>query len=102
MSEVTQEQVKAEDNPLLNKIVYKEGPLKDMLVSYVGEKLKPENDEVTVHMIVSVIAEEFPEFVYLLAEENFLRGYQQALEDVEKFNSSQETEPQSTHLQELR
>jgi len=45
-------------------------------------------------MIVSVIAEEFPEFVYLLAEENFLRGYQQALEDVEKFNSSQETEPQ--------
>jgi len=33
MSEVTQEQVKAEDNPLLNKVVYKEGPLKDMLVS---------------------------------------------------------------------
>jgi predicted KAP-like P-loop ATPase len=89
MSEVNQE-----ENPLVNKVVFKEGPLKDMLVSYVGEKLKPENDEVTVHMIVSVIAEEFPEFVYLLAEENFLRGYQQALDDVDKFNSSQEAKPQ--------
>ena len=88
MSEVTQENL--EENPLMNKVVFKEGPLKEMLGNYVGDKLKPENGEVTVHMLVSVIAEEFPEFVVLVAEENFLRGYQVALDDVEKFKASQQ------------
>ena len=31
----------------------------------------------------SFLSEEFPEFVLPLAEENFIRGYQQALEDVD-------------------
>lgn len=92
MSEVTQEIL--EENPLMNKVVFKEGPLKEMLVNYVGDKLKPENGEVTVHMLVSAIAEEFPEFLVLVAEENFLRGYQQALNDVEEFNKNHKTEPQ--------
>lgn len=92
MSEVTQETL--EENPLMNKVVFKEGPLKEMLVNYVGDKLKPENGEVTVHMLVAAIAEEFPEFLVLVAEENFLRGYQQALNDVEQFNKTQKTEPQ--------
>ena len=34
-------------------------------------------------MIVEVMAQEFPEFVLALAEENWVRGYQQALDDVD-------------------
>ena len=33
-------------------------------------------------MTLEVFAEEFPEFVLALAEENFIRGYQQAMNDV--------------------
>jgi hypothetical protein len=35
---------------------------------------------VTVDMAVQVFAAEFPEFLMAVAEENFLRGYQQALD----------------------
>jgi len=61
------------------------GPLKEMIVSYVGEKLNPDNDEVTVPMITDVIADEFPELALSLAEENWLRGYEQGVKDVEAF-----------------
>ena len=59
--------------------------LKDSIVGYVGNKLKPENDEVTVAMIVEVLASEFPEVVFSLAEENWVRGYEQGLEDIKNF-----------------
>jgi hypothetical protein len=100
MSEVTQENNNLEENPLINKTVLPEGPLKAMLVNYVGDKLKPENDQVTVHMLVSVMAEEFPEFVLLVAEENFLRGYQQAFDDIEKFNQLQNNNKEETKSEE--
>ena len=61
-------------------------PLKELLVEYVGEKVKPENDEVTIEHVLDVMAEEFPEFVLALAEENFLRGYAQGLSDNRSFN----------------
>ena len=61
-------------------------PLKEMLVGYVGEKVDPENQEVTLEHILDVMAEEFPEFVLALAEENFLRGYAQGLADNRAFN----------------
>ena len=32
-------------------------------------------------MIVAVVADEFPEFLLVVAEENFLRGYEQGLAD---------------------
>jgi len=57
-------------------------PLKEMMVSYVGEKLSPKNDDVTIDMIVEVMAEEFPELTLLLAEENWVRGYKQAFQDL--------------------
>lgn len=57
-------------------------PLKEMLVNYVGNKVNPENDEVTVDMIIETLAEDFPEFLLVVAEENWVRGYQQALNDV--------------------
>jgi hypothetical protein len=64
----------------------KDTELKQYLVNFVGEhqKLK-EEEEVTVEMIVEVMAEEFPEFVLSVAEENFLRGYDQAISDIESF-----------------
>jgi hypothetical protein len=34
-------------------------------------------------MIVHAMADEFPEFLLAVAEENFIRGYQQALYDVD-------------------
>ena len=56
--------------------------LKNMLVEYVGKEKNPENKEVTVDMIVEVVAKEFPEFILVLAEENFFRGYTQAIDDL--------------------
>ena len=56
--------------------------MKRWLGNYVGEKKNPEEDEVTVGLIVETMAEEFPEFLLAVAEENFIRGYHQALQDV--------------------
>ena len=72
------------ENPDLFTPVQPENDMKRWLVSYVGNKLQPENDEVNVEMIISVMAEEFPEFLMPLAEENFIRGYRQGLEDADK------------------
>lgn len=58
--------------------------IKEILVTYVGEKTNPENGDVTVEHIVEVMAEEFPEFLLLIAEENWIRGYEQALNDVDE------------------
>ena len=63
--------------------VVAETPLKEMIVNYIGERLSPEDGNVTVQMAVDVFAVEFPEFLLAVAEENFLRGYEQALADVE-------------------
>jgi deoxyhypusine synthase len=70
-------------NEVLNEVVEPENELKTMLVNYVGEKQTPKGDNVTVEMIVDQLANEFPEFVLAVAEENFVRGYQQALTDVD-------------------
>ena len=59
-----------------------ETELKEMIVNYIGERLSPEDGNVTVQMAVDVFAVEFPEFLLAIAEENFLRGYEQALADV--------------------
>jgi len=67
----------------LQDLVDKTSPLKEWLIAYVGEKNNPENDEVTLEMIVETMSEEFPEFLLALAEENWIRGYHQALDDVE-------------------
>ena len=73
-----------EKNPALKEPVEKDTPLKNMIVNYVGEKRKPENDEVTLEMVLEVMAEDFPDFVMPIAEENWIRGYQQALSDVDE------------------
>ena len=68
-----------------NVVVAAENPLKQMLLEYVGNKYATEEDEgefeVTVQMIVETLAHEFPEFVMIMAEENWVRGYQQGIDD---------------------
>ena len=56
--------------------------MRDWLVSYTGNKVNPDDEKVTVEMIVEIMAKEFPEFLLVVAEENFIRGYEQALDDV--------------------
>jgi hypothetical protein len=71
-------------SPELEKVVESEDSgFKDMVVSYIGNKLNPDTDNVTVEMAVEVLAEEFPELLLALAEENFIRGYKQALVDLD-------------------
>ena len=83
-----------ESNEVLDEVVQPVNELKTILVNYVGEKQAPEGDNVTVEMIVDQLANEFPEFVLAVAEENFVRGYQQALTDVDIGRKAWEEEQQ--------
>ena len=75
-------------NKLAGVVVAKENDLKQILVEYVGNKYATQEDEgefeVTVQMIVDTLAHEFPEFVMIMAEENWVRGYQQGIDDATK------------------
>ena len=79
------------ENPDLLEPVKPVNEMKKWLVNYVGERLQPENDEVNVEMIIQVMAKEFPEFLLTLAEENFIRGYQQGLADAESMKNTANT-----------
>ncbi len=80
----TESQIIEEDQAQAKSVVQKEGPLKEMLVDYVGSVMAPEDGQVTVEMIISTLASEFPEFLFVVAKENWIRGYQQALSDSEQ------------------
>jgi len=77
-------------NPELLMPVKKDSELKEWLVDYVGNEFKPENGEVTIEMIIQAMASEFPEILLAVAEENFIRGYQQGLFDQELENQPNE------------
>lgn len=79
-------------NPDLLNIVEVNSELKEWLVEYVGNKMMPENNEVTTEMVIHVLADEFPEVVMPLAEENFFRGYEQALTDIQTSEENAEAE----------
>jgi len=70
------------ENGLLKKVITIDGELKEFLINYAGNKLQPENDEVTVGIILEAIASEFPELLLAVAEENYLRGYAKGLDDI--------------------
>ena len=70
-------------NDELGMTVEKDTNIKEWLVNYVGDKVTPNNSEVTLAMVLDTVSDEFPEFVLPIAEENFIRGYKQALADVE-------------------
>ena len=71
------------ETEMLKETVETDTEMKDWLVNYVGEKHDPNSGEVTVEMIVETMATEFPEFLMAVAEENWIRGYHQALDDVD-------------------
>ena len=76
------------------KVDSDDNPLKEFIVNYVGVKRELE-ETVTVEDIVMVFAEEFPEFLLALAEENFFRGYKQALKDLDDYNKNSQPEEQN-------
>jgi|TARA_A100001515_G_scaffold64506_1_gene51139 hypothetical protein len=88
---------KYERNPTLKVPVDTDTPMKEWLVNYVGEHFAAEKERfeeamgqefkwdgsVTVEMVAELMIREFPDFMLAIAEENFMRGYRQALSDVE-------------------
>lgn len=83
------------ENPEIDKQVAVDSPMKEWLVNYVGEATKPENNQVTVGLIIEQMMKEFPEFLMVLAEENFIRGYQQAFTDLEEHQKQQQEKQQT-------
>tara|TARA_Y100000296_G_C5111460_1_gene225387 strand:+ start:174 stop:479 length:306 start_codon:yes stop_codon:yes gene_type:complete len=77
------DKIDIESETLSEVVSSEDGELKEWLVNYVGTKSEPEKGEVTVQHIVDVMASEFPEFLLAVAEENWVRGYQQGLVDVD-------------------
>ena len=61
------------ENPDLENPVETDTGLKELVVTYIGDRLEAK-EIVTVDMAVQVFAAEFPEFLMAIAEENFLRG----------------------------
>jgi len=79
-----------EENENLTSVVEDNTGLKELIVNYIGKTLSPETGDVTVEMAVEVFASEFPEFLMAIAEENFIRGYQQAFMDLAASEKSRE------------
>jgi len=77
-------------NPMLAMPPENDSPLKDFLINFTGQKIQPEDGKVTVDMIAQTVAAEFPEFMFSVAEENFLRGYQLGLNDATTFTTETE------------
>ena len=80
-------------NPdLLKEIVPSDSELKEVIVNYVGNNLNPDSDEITVEQVIQVFADQFPEFLLVVAEENWINGYTQALSDVEYMKANDNNE----------
>ena len=80
---------------MLHVAVRKDNPLKKMIVDYVGNRFATKEDEgeyfVTVQMVAETLAAEFPEFLMVMAEENWIRGYKQGLDDAQLRGTETET-----------
>jgi len=72
------------ENPTLTEEVESDNELKTWLVNYVGDKTESGDGQVTVENIVATMAEDFPEFLMVVAEENWIRGYHQAMVDLDE------------------
>ena len=82
MHYITEEQyLEASDN---NQIAESDSELKNMIVEYVGNTHNPDDNNVTMEMLIETMAKEFPEFMLAIAEENWSRGYHQGLADVDE------------------
>ena len=56
--------------------------LKEYMIDYVGKQHNHKDNDVTVEMVIETLSKEFPEFLLMVAEENYIRGYEQALDDI--------------------
>ena len=83
-----------EDKNIKKMQVKKDSELKEWLIDYVGNKENPKDEGVSVEMIINIMADEFPEFLFVVAQENFLRGYEQALDDVKMLNEENDQNTQ--------
>lgn len=82
--ELPETQIDENVNPDAAKEVPLDNELKQWFIEYCGKKLQPEDGVVTVAMVVEVFAREFPEFLMVVAEENWIRGYRQGVADSEE------------------
>lgn len=73
--------------------------LRNFLIQYTGFKLNPEDEKITLQMLIHVLADEFPEIVMAIAEENFMRGYQQGIQDVETMSKIPEVPIEKTDIE---
>lgn len=72
-----------------------DNPLKQMFVEYVGNKYDPDDGEVTIDLCLRALAEEFPEFLAPVAEQNFMLGYYQCEKDIATIVAMQNSEDSS-------
>lgn len=87
MSDSNKENIVTEEEFLgseLTQTVQPNSELKNIILNYIGNKEQPENNEITLMMVIETFAEEFPDFLLPIAEENFVRGYQQAISDIDQ------------------
>jgi len=87
-----------DENPDLQKVVDLDNDLKKYIVEYVGNVASPDDGLVTAEMIISILARDIPEVILPLAEENFIRGYKQALTDVEVGKKIYEEQQSDQHI----
>ena len=66
---------------ILDKTVEARNELQEDLVRHVGNRINQQKDQVTIGQVIGVLASEFPELVITIAEENWVRGYKQGLDD---------------------
>jgi len=83
MKTQTEKEFLAADDPQ-HVFVKRESKLKEVIIDYIGETIHPEEPNVTVEDVVSLFADEFPEFLFVVAQENFLNGYKHGLADASK------------------
>ena len=87
-----------DENPDLQKVVNLDNDLKKYIVEYVGNVANPVDGLITAEMIISILARDIPEVILPLAEENFIRGYKQALTDVEVGKKIYEEQQSDQHI----
>ena len=66
---------------ILDKVVEVGNELQEDLVRHVKSRVN--EDQVTLGQVIGILASEFPEIVITIAEENWVRGYKQGLDDAE-------------------
>jgi len=71
------------NNGILDKVIEVRNELQEDLVRHAGSRINQQEDQVTIGQVIGVLASEFPELVITIAEENWIRGYKQGLEDAQ-------------------